>query len=87
MFVFTAQLLNSKQRNFYNKSLFSYEIKYSRCIFSVLLRWANAFKVWAYAIKVWANASKQNGYFNTLSKHFVEIKNPFLLVFVLILHL
>ena len=25
-------------------------------------------------------------YFNTLSKHFVEIKNPFLLVFVLIWH-
>ena len=31
---------------------------FSHCIFSVLLRWANAIKVWANAIKVWVNACK-----------------------------
>ena len=31
---------------------------YSRCIFSVLLRCANAIKVWVNCIKMWANAIK-----------------------------
>ena len=39
-------------------SLLFTQQQYSRCSFSVLLRWVNAIKVWANAIKVWANAIK-----------------------------